>query len=145
MVKRAEKSQQCRVIQHRVEISTASYVDVRQALMLRDSTDGQVRGAGIELRSVRKWHVKEAVKTVEERFEQNNIIGTVTHGRLGLGCITRSRYSSATSQLNGELVQKEVRQVGEEARMTKAVAQKEKEQLAKMGVDSSIKVIMPIT
>ena len=97
---------------------------VRQALMLRDSTDEQVRGAGIKLRSGRKWHVEEAVKRAEERLRQGDIIGTVTHGRLGLGCITRSRFSSATCQLRRELVHKEVRQGEEEARMTKAVAQK---------------------
>ena len=97
---------------------------VRQAVMLRDSNDKYVSGAGIKLRSGRKWQVEEAVNLAEERLRQSDIIGTVTHGRLGLGCITRSRFSSASKQRKRELVQDEVRQGEEEARLTKAVAQK---------------------
>ena len=92
--------------------------------MLRDSNDKYVSGADIKLHSGRKWQVEEAVKSAEEKLRQSDIIETVTHGRLGLVCITRSRFSSASKQRQRELVQYEVRQGTEESRMTKAVAQK---------------------
>ena len=88
---------------------------VRQAIMLRDSTDEYVNRAVIKLRSGRKWKVEDAVNSAEERLRHSDIIGTVTHGRLGLGCVTRSRFSTASTQRRRELVQDEVRQGEEEA------------------------------
>ena len=90
--------------------------------MLRDSTDEYGSRAGSKLRSGRKWKVE--VKSAEERLRHSDIIGTVTHGRLWLGCVTRSRFSTASSQRRRELVQDEVRQEEEKAHMTKAVAEK---------------------
>ena len=82
-------------------------------------------GIGIKIRSGRKCQVEEAVKSAEEGLRQSDIIGTATHGRLGLGCITNSRLSSASKERQRVLVRDEVRQGQEESRITKAVAQKE--------------------
>ena len=61
---------------------------VMQAIMLQNSTDNYVSGAGIKLRSGRKWRIDDAVKLAEERLRHSDIIGSLTHGWLGLGCIT---------------------------------------------------------
>ena len=63
-----------------------------------------------------------AVKSAEERLRLSDIVGTVTHGRLGLGCITRSRVTSASKQRQRELVRDNVRHVEEKIRVTKSVA-----------------------
>merc|ERR1711894_714959 len=57
---------------------------VRAVMTLRDSRDEKIRGAGIEVRTGRKWRASDAVKEAESRLQHQDIVGTVTHGRLGL-------------------------------------------------------------
>lgn len=95
---------------------------VRAVMTLRDSRDEKIRGAGIEVRTGRKWRASDAVKEAESRLQHQDIVGTVTHGRLGLGCVARASWRSSTQEQRRELVQKEVRQQEEESRQTRAVA-----------------------
>ena len=97
---------------------------VRQAIMLRDNRDEKVRSAGIDLNTGRKWLAQNALEEAEARLRHSDIVGTVTHGRLGLGIITRSQWRTATDSQRREMVQKEVRQQEEETRKTKAVSLK---------------------
>ena len=94
----------------------------RMVMMLKDSKDDKIRQAGIETRTGRKWDVNQAVEEAESRLRHSDIVGTTTHGRLGLGCITRTRWKNATAEERRELVQSEVRHVEEQDRMTKAVS-----------------------
>ena len=48
-----------------------------------------------------------SAKRAERRLRQSDLVGTVTHGRLGLGSITRARWKNATDDLRRELVQSE--------------------------------------
>jgi len=95
---------------------------VRAVMMLRDSKDEKIRQAGIEVRTGRKWKAGEAVREAESWLRYQDIVGTVAHGRLGLGCVTRSSWAAATETEKREMVQKEVRQQEEETRQSRAVA-----------------------
>ena len=93
-------------------------------MMLKDSKDEKISQAGIETRSGRKWDVNKAVEEAESRLRHSDIVGTTTRGRLGLGCVTRTRWHNATREERRELVQDEVRHAEEQHRMTKAVGMK---------------------
>lgn len=55
-----------------------------QAMMLRNSKDDRVRQAEI------KWLASRA--EAEEWLQHTDIVGSVSQGRLGLGCTTRSSW-----------------------------------------------------
>jgi hypothetical protein len=97
---------------------------VRAVLMLRDSIDKKISEAGIEVRTGRKWKASEAVAEAESRLKHQDIVGTVTQGRLGLGCIPKMRWKNASTKERRYLVQKEIKERVEEDRQTKAVAMK---------------------
>ena len=94
---------------------------VRAVMMLRDSQDQKIREAGIEIRTGRKWKAEDAVAEAESRLRHQDIVGTVAHGRLGLGCVTRSSWKSANTAERRKLVQEEVRKMEEESRQAHAV------------------------
>jgi hypothetical protein len=94
----------------------------RHVIMLRDSADEKVREAGVKILTGRKWKAEEAVKDAESRLRHSDIVGTVTEGRLGLGCVTRSQWSKAGQKVRRTLIQSEVRRTEEEHRQTKAAA-----------------------
>lgn len=71
---------------------------VRQVMMLRDCRDAKVSKAGVEVRTGRKWRAQEAVTTAEASVQHSDIIGTVTHGRMGLECVTRSMWKTANQK-----------------------------------------------
>ena len=79
---------------------------VRQATILRNNRDEKVRTVGISVNTGRKWYAAEALNEAEGRLRQSDLVGTVTHGRLGLGCITRARWKNASDDLRRELVHK---------------------------------------
>jgi hypothetical protein len=94
----------------------------RQVIMIRDSVDEKVREAGVKILTGRKWKAEEAVKDTESLLRNSDIVGTVTEGRLGLGCATRSQWSKAGQKERRTLIQREVRRTEEEHRQTKAAA-----------------------
>ena len=93
-------------------------------MMLRDHADEKVRGAKVEVKTGRKWRADKAVDDAEARLRHADIFGTTTIGRMGLGCVTRSAWKTATEQQRCKLVQDEVCQVEEEQRQAKAVSLK---------------------
>ena len=72
--------------------------------------------AGIEVRTGRKWSASKAVEEAESRLRHEDIVGTVTRGRLGVGCISRTSWKAASVVDRRKLVQGKVRQAVEEER-----------------------------
>ena len=62
------------------------------------------------------------MKTAEASLQHSDIIGTVTHGRMGLGCITRSMWKIANQSERREMVQREVQHVEEEMQQARTAA-----------------------
>jgi hypothetical protein len=96
----------------------------RQVMMLRDCRDDKVKNAGVQVKTGRKWSAAKAVDDAESRLRHLDIIGTVTTGRQGLGCITRSRWKTANATERRSMVQVEVRKTVEEGRHVRAVSMK---------------------
>ena len=97
----------------------------RKVMILKDSKDEKVSQCGIQIKTGRKWSAASAVQDAEERLRHGDIVGTVTHGRSGLGCITRTRWSTASPAQRRQLVQQEVRKMVEEERQAKTVSMKQ--------------------
>ena len=94
----------------------------RQFMMIQECTNDKVKNAGIILKTGRKWKVEQAVQQATERLEHQDIIGTTTTGRQGLGCVTRSSWKRADKAERRHLIQGEVRQEEERTRQTLAVS-----------------------
>ena len=58
-------------------------------MTIHSNTDPFVKEAGISLRSGRKWNVDTAVDEAKARLKHKDIIGSVAHGRMDIGCIPR--------------------------------------------------------
>ena len=94
----------------------------RQTMTIRSNPDPFVREAGISLRSGRKWNVDKAVDEAQARLRQKDLIGSVAHGRMGIGCIPRQSWSKSNSAQQRHLVQDEIREIQEEQRTVRAAA-----------------------
>ncbi|KAI2661122.1 Spore protein YkvP [Labeo rohita] len=79
----------------------------REHLMYSGSRDAKVSGAGIVVRTGRKWRAAEAVQQAETRLKHKAILGSVTQGRAGLGSLTATRYDLASGRERQRLVQEE--------------------------------------
>ena len=93
----------------------------REAIMYRDSRDLKVAGAGIEIRTGRKWSAVRELKVAEERLQQKAMVGTVASGTRGLGYYPSPRIDNARGKERRALLQKEVREGIEETRLAKMV------------------------
>ena len=100
MAEPTKEPKQYRSLQQREYAPTTYDVDpeksskkqqVRQAIILRDNRDDKVQTAGIYLNSGRKRLAQNALEEAESRLRHRDIVSKVTHGRLGLGIITRSQ------------------------------------------------------
>jgi hypothetical protein len=58
---------------------------VRQQITLNESRDKVISGAGIIVRSGRKWNACEMLEEAERRLQQKDIVGAVAQGRLEIG------------------------------------------------------------
>ncbi len=94
----------------------------REHLQYSGSRDAKVSGAGIVVRTGRKWKAAEAVQQAETRLKHKAILGTVAQGRAGLGSLRATRYDSASGKERQRLVQEEVWASVEEERTSRAVA-----------------------
>ncbi len=93
----------------------------REHLQYSGSRDAKVPGAGIVVRTGRKWRAAEAVQQAKTRLKHKAILGTVAQGRAGLGSLRATRYNSASGKERQRLVQEEVRASVEEERTCRAV------------------------
>ncbi len=97
----------------------------REHLQYSASRDAKVSGAGIVVRTGRKWKAAEAVQQAETRLKHKASLGTVAQGRAGLGSLRATRYDSASGKERQKLVQEEVRASVEEERTSRAVAMRQ--------------------
>ncbi len=82
-------------------------------------------GAGIVVRTGRKWRAAEGVQQAETRLKHKAILGKVAQGRGGLGSLRASRHDSASGKERQRLVQEEVRASVDEERTSRAVAMRQ--------------------
>uniref|UniRef100_UPI00358F4A9D uncharacterized protein n=1 Tax=Myxine glutinosa TaxID=7769 RepID=UPI00358F4A9D len=101
-------------------------VRVREFMMLRDSRDAVVRNALPERKGSRKWNARAEVDEMEERLQQEEVMGMVQHGKHGLGWMKHERWGKAFVKERRKMVEREVRRKEEEGRYVKAVGQAQK-------------------
>ena len=93
----------------------------REACQYRYSKDPKVAGAGIEVRTGRKWSAIKELDIAEERLRVKTIVGTIAVGKTGLGFSPSTRVDQASREERQHLLQEEVRTGVEERRLTKMV------------------------
>jgi hypothetical protein len=89
---------------------------VRPLLTLRDSSDEKISGAGIEVRTGRKWSLKQAVDQAESSLKLQDIVGTTNEGREGLGIRFKQRWRDSDKVERILMVQTELRRAEDETR-----------------------------
>jgi hypothetical protein len=95
---------------------------VREVLQYRDSRDEKVSGAGIRVRTGRKWDAQEAVNEAESRLRHSVIVGRLAKGRTGLGSNPAPHWDTGSKKERHQLVQDQVRTAIEETRQCKTVS-----------------------
>ncbi len=98
-------------------------VRVQEFMMLRDSSDAVVKNALPEKKGSRKWNARAEVDEMEERLQQEEVMGMVQHGKHGLGWMKHERWGKACVKERRKMVEREVRRKEEEGRYVKAVGQ----------------------
>ena len=73
------------------------------------------------MRRGRKWSATKAVDEAESRLRHSDIVGTVCHGRQGLGQQRSTRWRGASTSDRRDLVQQEIRRKEEESRYVRSV------------------------
>ena len=76
----------------------------RLIMTLKDSRDEKVSRVGVEVRTGRKWSATKAVDKAESRPRHSDIVGTVCHGRQGLGQQRSTRWRGASTSDRRDLV-----------------------------------------
>ncbi|GAA6088619.1 uncharacterized protein LOC109140547, partial [Tachysurus ichikawai] len=94
---------------------------VREVLQYRESRDPKVSGAGVVVKTGRKWRSEAAVDQAESRLSHGVLVGALARGRAGLGTFQGPRFDKAWGKERRQLVQGEVRAAVEEERFSKAV------------------------
>ena len=91
----------------------------REAYQYKYSEDPKVAGAGIEIKTGRKWSAAKELEIAEGRLRVRTIVGNVAVGRTGLGFTPSTRIEKATRREKQQLLQSEVRAGIEENRIAK--------------------------
>ncbi len=93
---------------------------VRSCVTLRDTDDPVVRSCKIKTRSGRKWSASGAVEEAESRLRHQLLVGTVCHGRQGLGFNTQASTAKSDESQRDRIV-REVRASEDDRRVARAV------------------------
>ncbi|XP_061185889.1 uncharacterized protein LOC133193994 [Saccostrea echinata] len=93
---------------------------VRQHLLLQNSKDERVRTAKVEIRTGRKWSVKETIEEAQSRLRISDIIGRQAIGRQGRDDTPTARWGTASVEEKQNLM----RTIEEDSRMVKAAGMK---------------------
>ncbi|XP_060603812.1 uncharacterized protein LOC132756698 [Ruditapes philippinarum] len=80
-----------------------------------------ISGAGIEVRTGRKWSVKQAVDQAESSLKLQDIVGTTNKGREGLGIRFKQRWRDSDKVERRSMVQTELRRAEDETRSSRSV------------------------
>lgn len=91
----------------------------REALQYRESRDGKVASAGIQVKTGRKWRADEALEVAESRLRQKVLVGSIASGRAGIGYFPSTRVDKAQGKQRQRLIQEEVRAGVEEERASR--------------------------
>ena len=94
---------------------------MRETYQYKNSRDPKVSGAGIEVRTGRKWKAAEELSIALSNLRVKAIVGAVAQGRAGLGRIPTNITRKVTPKERQQLLQDEVRSGMEEKRLTKMV------------------------
>jgi ribA/ribD-fused uncharacterized protein len=92
--------------------------------MLDESRDPCVSSANIQVDCGRKWIVSATVEEAKQRLMHKDVVGTVVHGREGLGCTPRQSWYGANTKQRRQLVEAEVKSMQEEKRVVRAASMK---------------------
>ncbi|XP_041867113.1 uncharacterized protein LOC121656126 [Melanotaenia boesemani] len=98
---------------------------MREMLQFRESKDPKVSGAGVAVKTGRKWRAEVAVEQAESHLRHGVLVGTVARGRARLGAIPFPRYDRVLEKERRQLVQDEVRAAVEEERSSRAVGMRQ--------------------
>ena len=77
----------------------------RLLLTLRDSNDEKISGAGIEIRTGRKWSVSKAVEQAESGLKHQDIVGTTNRDRDGLCTRHQQRWKDSDKVERRSMIQ----------------------------------------
>ena len=88
----------------------------RNCVTLEQSRDQNIRGAGIQFKTGRKWRVEEKVQQEKSQLEMQKIAGIANVGREGLGLNKRIYYSKASKEERRKLITQKVREKEEDQR-----------------------------
>ena len=94
----------------------------RQIMLLEASRDQCVRQAGVQIDAGRKWKASNAIEEAKQRLRHKDIVGTVSHGRQGLGTAPRQSWQQADAADRRQLVQSEIAEKQEEQRVARAAS-----------------------
>ena len=83
----------------------------RTVMMLRFSSDIEIRDNPLETRAYRKWKVEAAVDNAIKSLDHRDIIVAVQVGRSGLGTRKFTSFCSSTNKQKRNAVIKETRRV----------------------------------
>ena len=89
----------------------------RLVMTLWDSADNRIAGAGIQIRTGRKWSAKTSVDQAESMLYLRDIIGNTNTGRQGVGMPHFQQWSKASAAERRTMVYAEVSR-RQEARST---------------------------
>ena len=93
----------------------------RNKVTLEQSRDANIRGAGVEYRTGRKWKVAEDVEKAKSQLRLQEIAGIANIGREGVGLNKRVYYSKASKWERRKLITQKVRENEEEQRRVRVV------------------------
>ncbi len=81
----------------------------REHLQYAGSMDDKASGAGIIVRTRKKWKAADALQQAEARLRHKALLGTVAQGRARFGSSTPNLYYNVNEKERRRLVQEEVR------------------------------------
>lgn len=92
----------------------------RAVMVLKDSTDEMVKGAGVTTSSRRKWAADSKVKQAEGMLKLEVVIGNQCLGWQGLGTTHFQQSMKADPRQRRDMFQAEVRQQEKEGKFSRA-------------------------
>ena len=93
----------------------------RNKVTLEQSCDHNIRNAGVQFNTGRKWKVAEDVERAKSQLKLQEIAGIANIGREGVGLSKRIYYSKASKWEKRKLITQKVRENEEEQRRVKVV------------------------
>lgn len=97
----------------------------REVLQLHESTDPEVSGAGVAVKTGRKLRAEAGMQQAEARLRHGVLVVTVARGRAGLGTSAPPHFDKARGKEQRKLVQNKVRAAVEEEQSSRAVGMRQ--------------------